>query len=203
MHPNNTLAQYITNLPRRINLSVIWSMGSLRYTAHTIGTTFETPDWRWITTATWKRTRTSKTAIMTVPRRSSRRSTATNQYAWSYLTNRSCRKSSRTWRATQRSHCTAICPTYLDSGGWRRYHTHVAGSFDGCARLLHRRLEAWLRIAQRLFEPGRTPYRRRQDRPAAKDSADNSTTLGYDNCAFRSRPVHSDHASRIRHRRNR
>ena len=42
------------------------SVGSPRYTTRTIGTTFETPDLRLNTTATWKRTCASKTVITTV-----------------------------------------------------------------------------------------------------------------------------------------
>ena len=87
--------------------------------------------------------------------------------------------------------------------GWRSRHANVPGSFVGCARLLHRRFEAWFRIALRLFEHRRTAHRRRQDCTTATNSADNRTTRGNGGGAFRSRPVHTRAESRIWGRRNR
>ena len=79
----------------------------------------------------------------------------------------------------------------------RERHANVLGSFVGCARLLHRRFEAWFRIALRLFEHRRTAHRRRQDCTTATNSADNRTTRGNGGGAFRSRPVHARAESRI------
>ena len=69
--------------------------------------------------------------------------------------------------------------------------------------LLHRRFEAGIRIALRLFEHRRTAHRRRQDCTAATDSADNRKPRGDGDGPFRPRPVHSRVESRIRLRRNR
>ena len=60
--------------------------------------------------------------------------------------------------------------------GRNQNQSRVVDLFDICTSLLHRRFEAWLRIAIRLFEHCRTAHRRRQDRTAATNSADNRTT---------------------------
>ena len=82
--------------------------------------------------------------------------------------------------------------------GRRRGHANVSGSLDVDTRLLHRRFEAWFRIAICLFEHRRTTHRRRQDCTAAANSADNRTPRGDGDGSFRPRPVHSRAVSRIR-----
>ena len=73
----------------------------------------------------------------------------------------------------------------------QQHQSRVGDSFDVCTSPLHRRFEAWFRIAIRLFEHRRTTHRRRQDCTAATNSADKRTTRGDGDGPFRSRPVHS------------
>ena len=144
-HPNNTLAQYITNLPRRISLSGDWECGL---------TEIHYPhDWYNV-----------RNARLTVEHGDK---TETDAY---------------------------FEDGYYDSA---KTLANGLGSFVGCARLLHRRFEAWFRIALRLFEHRRTAHRRRQDCTTATNSADNRTTRGNGGGALRSRPVHARAESRI------
>ena len=136
-HPNNTSAQYITNLPRRISLSGIWECGltEIHYLHD------------------WYNVRNARLRV---------------EHDGKVETSR------------------------------------VFGSFDVCTSLLHRRFQAWFRIAIHLFEHHRTaPHRRRQDCTAATNSADNRKTRGDGDGPFRPSPVHSRAESRIRQHRNR
>ena len=94
-------------------------------------------------------------------------------------------------------------PDILGFGAGQQRQSRVVGSFDVCTSLLHRRFEAWFRIAILLFEHRRTAHRRRQDCTASTNSADNMKTRGDGDDPFRPRPVHSRAESRIRPRRNR
>ena len=139
----------------------------------------------------WKRTPTSKTVITTVPRRSPRRSTVINRTREIRL---------RTGHATIRRSREERDKVYIVRGstrhtrirvGRQQQQSRVGGSFDVCTSPLHRRFEAWFRIAIRLFEHRRKAHRRRQDCTAATNSADKRTTWGDGDGPFRSRPVHS------------
>ena len=81
--PNNTLAQYVTNLPRRISLSGEWECGltEIHYPYDWYNVRNEI-----LTVATWKGTCISMTTITTVPMHSSGRSTANNPGARSSRT---------------------------------------------------------------------------------------------------------------------
>ena len=76
-------------------------------------------------------------------------------------------------------------------GRQQQHQSRIVYSFDGCTRLFHRRFEAQFRIAIRLFEHRRTAHRRRQDCTAATNSADNRKPQGDGDGPFRPRPVHS------------
>ena len=154
-HPNNTLAQYITNLPRRINISGVWECGlteihyphdwynvrNARLTVEHDGNMetdvcFEDGYYHsheaLATTLNGDKPGRVKFAYEPVTQKIHR---AREEQDKVHIVRRSAR------------HTRVRCLV------WRQHHqSHVVGSFDVCTSLLHRRFEAWFRIAIRLFE---------------------------------------------------
>ena len=180
-HPNNTLAQYITNLPRRISLSGDWECGL---------TEIHYPhDWYNV-----------RNARLTVEHGDK---TETDAYFEDGYYD-----SAKTLVRALNDELKGGRVKFAYEPVTQKVTAHMKGDTTfalygdlpgivGCARLLHRRFEAWFRIALRLFEHRRTAHRRRQDCTTATNSADNRTTRGNGGGALRSRPVHARAESRI------
>ena len=196
-HPNNTLAQYITNLPRRICLSGDWECGlteihyphdwynvrDARLTVEHDGETetdddfedgyYDSPE-ALVNTLNGDKPGREKFGYEPV----TQKIVVNERRHKVHIVRRSARH------------------TRIRDGRQQNQY-RVFGSFDVCTSLLHRRFEAWFRIALRLFEHRRTAHRRRQDCTTATNSADNRTTRGNGGGTFRSRPVHARAESRI------
>ena len=154
-HSNYTLAQYITNLPRRINISGVWECGL---------TEIHYPhDWYNV-----------RNARLTVEHDSNMETdvcfedgyyhspealdTTLNgdkpgrvKFAYEPVTQKFIAlvksKTKFTLYGDLPRHTRVRCLV------WRQHHqSHVVGSFDVCTSLLRRRFDAWFRIAIRLFE---------------------------------------------------
>ena len=148
-HPNNTLAQYITNLPRRINISGVWECGlteihyphdwynvrNARLTVEHDGNMetdvcfedgyYHSPE---ALATTLNGDKPGRVKFAEIHR-------AREEQDKVHIVRRSAR------------HTRVRCLV------WRQHHqSHVVGSFDVCTSLLRRRFEAWFRIAIRLFE---------------------------------------------------
>ena len=177
-HPNNTLAQYITNLPRRISLSGDWECGL---------TEIHYPH-------DWYNVRNARLTVEHGDKTETDAYFEDGYYDSAKTLVRALNDELKGGRVK-----FAYEPVTQKVTAHMKGDTTFAflGSFVGCARLLHRRFEAWFRIALRLFEHRRTAHRRRQDCTTATNSADNRTTRGNGGGALRSRPVHARAESRI------
>ena len=197
-HPNNTLAQYITNLPRRISLSGDWECGL---------TEIHYPhDWYNV-----------RNARLTVEHHGKMETDAyfeDGYYGSAKTLVRALNDGVKGGRV-KFSHdpvTQKVCvhmkgdttfalygdlPDVLGFGRGDGVVIRTSNRKTVDTRQLHRRFEAWFRIALRLFEHRRTAHRRRQDCTTATNSADNRTTRGNGGGAFRSRPVHARAESRI------
>ena len=201
-HPNNTLEQYITNLPPRISLYGVWECGlteihyphdwynvrNARLTVEHEGNVetdvcFEDGYYH-----------RPKALATTLNGDKPGREPVTQKFI------AHVKSKTKLVHIVRRS----TRHTRIRCWVWRQHRlSRVVGSFDVCTSPLHRRFEAWFRIAIRLFEHRRTAHRRRQDCTASTNSADNRRTRGDGDDPFRPRPVHSSAESRIRQRRNR
>ena len=185
IHPNNTLAQYITNLPRRISLSGAWECGL---------TEIHYPhDWYNV-----------RNARFTVEHDGNVETDVCFEDGYydspkALATTLNGDKPGRvrfyyepvTQKVVAHMIGDTKVPLYGDLPDILGFMRGDAGSFEGCTSLLHRRFEAGIRIALRLFEHRRTAHRRRQDGTAATNSADNRKPRGDGDGPFRSRTVYT------------
>ena len=206
-HPNNTLAQYITNLPHRISLSGHWECGL---------TEIHYPhDWYNVRNARLMVEHAGKmetdtyyadgyygSANMLVRTLNDGVKGGSVTFSYDPMTQKVCAhmKGDTTFKLY------GDLPDILGFGtgdGVVIRTTLTDRHRDVDTRRLHHRFEAWFRIAIRLFEHRRTTHRRRQDCTTATNSADNRTPRGDGDGSFQPRPVHSRAESRIRQHRNR
>ena len=198
-HPNNTLAQYITNLPRRISLSGDWECGLTEihyphdwYNVRNARLTVEHGD-KTETDAYFEDGYydSAKTLVRAL---NDELKGGRVKFAYEPVT----QKVTAHMKGDTTFALYGDLPDILGFGRGDAVVTLTSSArSSGCARLLHRRFEAWFRIALRLFEHRRTAHRRRQDCTTATNSADNRTTRGNGGGALRSRPVHARAESRI------
>ena len=200
-HPNNTLAQYITNLPRRISLSGDWECGL---------TEIHSPhDWYNV-----------RNARLTVEHDDNVETDVCFEDGYydspkALATTLNGDKPGRVRfyyePVTQKvvAHMkgdtnVALYGDLPDILGFVRGDAVTVLTSSARSRIVRAySIEAGIRIALRLFEHRRTAHRRRQDCTAATNSADNRKPRGDGDGPFRPRPVHSRVESRIRLRRNR
>ena len=191
-HPNNTLAQYITNLPRRISLSGTWECGL---------TEIHYPhDWYNVRNARLTVEHDGNVETDTYLEDGyyhSPKALATTlngdkpgrvKFAYEPVTQKFVAHVKSETKVTLYGDLPDILG--FGSGGSNTSLASAARSMFFSSPL-HRRFEAWFRIAIRLFEHRRTTHRRRQDCTAATNSADKRTTRGDGDGTFRPRPVHS------------
>ena len=142
-HPNNTLAQYITNLPRRINISGVWECGLTEihyphdwYNVRNARLTVE-HDGNVETDVCFEDGyyHSPKALATTLNGDKPRRL----KFSYEPVTQKFIAHVKRKTKFTLYGDLPDI-------------QSHVVGSFDVCTSLLHRRFEAWFRIAIRLFE---------------------------------------------------
>ena len=154
-HPNNTLAQYITNLPRRINISGVWECGLTEihyphdwYNVRNARLTVE-HDGNMETDVCFEDGYYHSPEALATTLNGDKPGRV--KFAYEPVTQKFIAhvKSKTKVHIVRRSarHTRVRCLV------WRQHHqSHVVGSFDVCTSLLHRRFEAWFRIAIRLFE---------------------------------------------------
>ena len=141
-HPNNTLAQYITNLPRRISLSGDWECGLTEihyphdwYNVRNARLTVEHGDKT--ETDAYFEDGYYDSANMLVRTLNDELKGGRVKFSYEPVTPESHRahEGRHNVRVVRRS------PRHTRiREGWRSRHANVPGSFVGCARLLHRRL---------------------------------------------------------------
>ena len=204
-HPNNTLAQYITNLPRRISLSGDWECGL---------TEIHYPhDWYNIRNARLMVEHAGKmetdayfedgyygSAKMLVRALNDGVKGGSVKFSYDPVTQKVCVH----MKGDTAFMLYGDLPDILGFGrgdgvvirtSRRKTLTQGDSIVD-----LRRGFES---LYNRLFEHRRTTHRRRQDCTTAANSADNRTPRGDGDGSFRPCPVHSRAESRIRQHRNR
>ena len=206
-HPNNTLAKYIINLPRRISLSGNWECGLTEihyphdwYNVRNAGLTVEHDD-------NVEMDAYFEDGYYDSPKALANKLSGDKpgrvKFSYEPVTQKFVAKVKSETTFTLYGDLRDILG--FGAGTGDSSSTRLASSTNSMVftRLLHRRFEARFRIAMRLFEHRRTAHRRRQDCIAATNSADNRKPRGDGEDPFRPRPVHSRAESRIRQRRNR
>ena len=199
-HPNNTLAPYITNLPRCISLSGVWECGLTEihyphdwYNVRNARLTVE-HDGNVETDAYFE------DGYYDSPKALAKKLNGDKpgrvKFSYEPVTQKFVANVKRDNVHTVRR-TTRHTRLRRRDGRQQQHQSRVFYSFDGCTRLLHRRFEARFRIAIRLFEYRRTTHCRRQDCTAATNSTDNRKPRGDGDDPFRPRPVHSPAKSRI------
>ena len=160
MYPNNTLAQYVTNLPRRISLSGEWECGL---------TEIHYPH-------DWYNVRGARLTVEHDGKMDTDAYFTDGYYGSAKMLVRALNDGAKGGRVkfsyepvTQKVSVHMKGDTtfalYGDLPDILGFGTgdavNISGSCDGCARPLHRRFEAWFRIALCLFGHRRTTHCRR------------------------------------------
>ena len=198
-HPNNTLAQYITNLPRRICLSGEWECGLTEihyphdwYNVRNARLTVEHGD-KTETDAYFEDGYydSAKTLVRAL---NDELKGGRVKFAYEPVT----QKVTAYMKGDTTFALYGDLPDILGFGRGDAVVTLTSSARSSVARgysIVD--LRRGFRIALRLFEHRRTAHRRRQDCTTATNSADNRTTRGNGGGALRSRPVHARAESRI------
>ena len=198
IHPNNTLAQYITNLPRRIRLYGEWECGltEIHYphdwynvrNARMVVEHEESVHNVYLDDGYYDSPETLVEALnLDKPSRV--------KFSYDSVTQK---ESARALDEADEVQVVRRCERY---SGIQQHHIGC-GSFDYAPSQLRRRFEARFRITLRLLEHGRTPRSRQQDRSAVANSTHNGKTRRNGDDAFRSRAVYARDESRVWNDRN-
>ena len=198
-HPNNTLAQYITNLPRRINISGVWECGLTEihyphdwYNVRNARLTVE-HDGNMETDVCFEDGYYHSPEALATTLNGDKPGRV--KFAYEPVTQKFIAHVKSKTKFT----LYGDLPDILGFGAWSGDSTT---SLTSSARSMFVRASSIVDL-RRGFEHRWTAHRRRQDCTASTNSADNRKTLGDGDDPFRPRPVHSSAESRIRQRRNR